>query len=282
MKRTTVCKGLILAALLLGPQAQAQVVVSFQPIYDLTARVARGGMSVERIANVGASPHHYDPTARDLVRIRGAKVAVMAGLGADSWLERYTVGSASKARVVKLGEQMTFNRLRSGNSVDPHWWLDASLMAKAASVVANELGRADPANAGRYRANAAAEARRLNALHSELKRTLKPVQGRKLVTFHNAFGYFARAYSLQVVATLTPPAGTDPTPVQMRQAVQVVRQHRLPAIFAEPQLPDRAAQAVARETGVNVFILDPEGSRGRTDYAVMMRYNRDTLLKAFR
>lgn len=270
-----------MTAALCGP-ASAQVVVSFQPLYDVTARVAKGGMGVQRIAAAGASPHHYDPTVRDLAQIQRAKVAVTAGLGADSWMERYVKSSRSNARLVRLGDQMTFNRLRSGSSTDPHWWLDASLMAQAARMIGRELGAADPAHAALYRKNAAAEAQRLLALHSELKRTLQPVRGRKLVTFHNAFGYFARAYGLEVVATLTPPAETVPTPAQMRRAVQVIRQHQVRAIFAEPQLPDRAAQAVAQETGANVFVLDPAGSRGRTDYTVMMRYNRDTLLRALR
>ena len=137
---------------LLTAQAQAQtsspsVLVSFQPLYDVVSRVAGGQGRVERLVPVGASPHTFDPTVRDVARIRDANLVVMAGLGADAWLEKYVKASGSRAVVLKLGDVMNFSRLRSGTGarapVDPHWWLDASLMAQAnAAVKAGPAGAA--------------------------------------------------------------------------------------------------------------------------------------------
>lgn len=245
-------------------------------------RVASAAADVERAAPVGSSPHNFDPTVRDVARIRSAQLAVMAGLGADAWLERYVQSSGSQARVLKLGDQMTFARLRSGRSTDPHWWLDASLMAQAARLIGQELAALDPAQADRYRAAAARESAALLALHRELQTTLKPVQGGKLVTFHNAFGYFARAYGLRVAATLAPLEGVDTSPARLAAAVTVIRTQGVRALFAEPQLPPGPARAVAAEAGVPLYFLDPEGSAATPDYTAMMRANRDTLLRALR
>ena len=271
------------AGLALGfsPASALKVIVSFQPLYDVVANVAGDKAQVERAAPIGASPHTFDPTVRDIRRIREAELAVMAGLGADVWLEKYVKASSSKARVLKLGDMLTFNRRREGGTTDPHWWLDASLMAQAARRMGQELSALDPANAAAYRANAEREAKSLNALHSELKRTLAPIRGAKLVTFHNAFGYFARAYGLEVAATLAPLHGVEPSVQSMAQAVQTIRRTGAKAVFAEPQLPPGPARTVAQEAGVPLFTLDPEGSAHHPAYADMMQANRDTLLRAF-
>lgn len=283
MRPARLSAALLLAALL--PVAGARkpnAIVSFQPLYDVVTRVAGEAATVERAAPLGASPHTFDPTVRDIVRIREADLAVMAGLGADTWLERYVRASGSRAQVLKLGDRMTFVRLRSGRGTDPHWWLDASLMAQAARTVGTQLAALDPARAATYRANAEREAERLNALHAELKRTLAPVRGGGLVTFHNAFGYFARAYGLKVVATLAPLEGVEPSARTLAGAVQTIRTARVKAVFAEPQLPPEPARTVAAEAGVPLYTLDPEGSAGSPGYAEMMRRNRDTLLQALR
>lgn len=272
---------LLLAALLPAAGAQKpRVIVSFQPLYDVVTRVAGEAANVERAAPLGASPHTFDPTVRDIVRIREADLAVLAGLGADNWLEKYVQASGGRARVLKLGDRLTFTRLRSGRGTDPHWWLDASLMGQAARTVGTALAALDPAHAAAYRANAEREAARLNSLHAELQRTLAPVRGGKLVTFHNAFGYFARAYGLQVTATLAPLEGVEPSVQSLARAVQTIRAAGVRAVFAEPQLPSGPARTVAAEAGVPLYTLDPEGSAGAPGYAEMMRRNRDTLLQA--
>ncbi|MFC6593032.1 metal ABC transporter substrate-binding protein [Deinococcus lacus] len=272
----------LLAALSVSQAGAVKVIVSFQPLYDVVTRVAGGKAQVERAAPIGASPHTFDPTLRDIRRIKEADLAVMAGLGADAWLEKYVKSSGSKARVLKLGDSMTFNRRREGNATDPHWWLDASLMAQAARRTGQELAALDPGNAATYRANAEREARALESLHAELKRTLAPVRGAKLVTFHNAFGYFARAYGLEVAATLAPVHGVEPSVQSMTRAVTTIRRTGAKAVFAEPQLPPGPARTVAREAGVPLYTLDPEGSAQNPSYAGMMRANRDTLLRAFK
>lgn len=269
-------------ALLCLSQAHAlKVIVTFQPLYDVVSRVAGDAAQVERAAPIGASPHTFDPTVRDIRRIKEADLAVMAGLGADAWMKKYVRASGSKASVLSLGDQMNFAKIKVGNATDPHWWLDVSLMASAARLIGETLAQKDPVHAALYRGNAEKEAIALMKLHTDLKSTLSPIKGGKIVTFHNAFGYFARAYGLEVAATIAPMHDVEPSVQSIANAVRIIRSAGVKAVFAEPQLPLAAAKTVATEAGVALHTLDPEGSAQAPAYTDMMRFNRDSLLTAF-
>lgn len=253
-----------------------KVVVSFQPIYDIAKRVGGKAAKVERMAPAGASPHHFDPTVRDIARIQSADVALLAGLGTDVWLAKYT------KKAFGLGEHLSFKPIRQGGQVDPHWWLDASLMSKAALKMGEVFAEKQPKNAAVFRKNAKKEAAVLMKLHHELKKDLTTIRGEKIVTFHDAFGYFARAYGLEVAATIAPLHGLEPSAKSMARAIQTLRKSGAKAVFSEPQLPKAPAETVAKEAGVKLHVLDPAGSPEAPSYAAMMRFNRDMILKALK
>lgn len=274
--------GLLLAGLCSQAQAKVNVIVSFHPLYDMVKQVAGNQADVTRAAAAGSSPHTFDPTVRDIAKIRKADLAIMAGLGADSWLEKYVKASGSDGKLLKLGNTMKFNYIRVGKEIDPHWWLDASLMAQAAEVIGKELSAIDPKNAGQYRKNAKQTAQSLLKLHQELKDSLKAVQGGKMLTFHNAFGYFARAYGLKIVGTIAPMHDISPSVKSVAKSVRIVKEKGVKAVFSEPQLPPGPARTVAKDAGVKLFVLDPAGSKDAPSYSKMMRFNRDQLLQAFK
>jgi zinc transport system substrate-binding protein/manganese/iron transport system substrate-binding protein len=285
MKRGWLISGLMLVVLMMpvvpaNPQ-HGTVLVSFLPYLELAQNVAGGRLNVRLLLTPGFSPHTFDPTPRDLVTVREMGLGIINGYGIDGWIERLARASGSTARIVKLAEILEFERIRSDGGVDPHVWLDAFVMAKAATEVGEAFSRFDPSNAAFYRRNAVVERARLNALHAELRRTLEPVRGAGLVTFHNAWAYFARAYGLRVLAAIEPWPGQEPSASHYAQIVRTIRASGAVAVFSEPQLPERAARAIAQEASVPLYTLDPEGSGLAKDYTSMMRYNRDTLLKAF-
>lgn len=274
--------GLLLASMSTQAQAKVNVIVSFHPLYDMVKQVAGSQATVERAAAAGGSPHTFDPTVRDIAKIRKADLAIMAGLGADSWLEKYVKASGGDGQVLKLGNTMKFNRLRIGEETDPHWWLDASLMAQAAKVVGQKLATLDAQNAAQYRQNAEKASQQFMKLHQELKTSLKPIQGGKMLTFHNAFGYFARAYGLKIVGTIAPMHEISPSVKSVAKSVQMIKKKGVKAVFSEPQLPAGPARTVAKDAGVKLFTLDPAGSSSAPTYTEMMLYNRDQLLKALK
>jgi ABC-type Zn uptake system ZnuABC Zn-binding protein ZnuA len=264
-------------------QAQSKrVLVSFLPYLTSTERIAGGRMIVETLLPPGASPHGYEPTPRDLVTVGRAHALILSGYGIDRWLERLYRASASRAKLFKIAEGLDFVRIGEAGMVDAHVWLDVSIMAQAATAIGEALASVDTNNAGFYRQNALRERERLLQLHQEIKAKLQPLRGQGLVVLHNAWRYFARAYGLEVVAVVRLQPERDASAREMAAVITLMRERNIKAIFTEPQLPDRAAQAIARETGTTIVMLDPEGSIETKDYFAMMRFNANNILKALR
>lgn len=292
-------KRFLFLMLALGTSAHAKmnVVVTIQPYYSIVKNIAGDKANVTRLVPVGASPEIFEPTPADMKTVSRAKVVFMNGLGLDEWLQPVIKNSGTKAKVTEFGEVLKFPPIvaeeHAGESeeaheghghegTDPHIFLDASIMALAATRAGADLAKADPANANYYQSRAKTENQKLLKLHAELKSSLKPVAGQKIVTFHGAFNYYARAYGLKVAAAIEPFPGKEPSARYVTEVVKLIRQQKVKAVFAEPQLPENAARTIAESAGAKLFVLDPEGSKLSSDYYGMMRYNRDTLLKALK
>ncbi|GGJ18596.1 periplasmic solute-binding protein [Deinococcus roseus] len=278
-----------------GAHARMSVVVTIQPYYSIIKNIAGDKASVTRLVPVGASPETFEPTPADVKTLSQAKLVFMNGLGLDEWLINVVKNSGTRAPLIEFGEVLKFKPILAAehaaetkaahdehghSGTDPHIFLDASLMALAATRAGAELARADPGNKAYYLQRAKLENQKLLKLHAELKSTLKPVMGQNIVTFHGAFQYFARAYGLKVAAAIEPFPGKEPSARYVTDVVKLIRKQKVKAVFAEPQLPETAARTIAESAGAKLFVLDPEGSKLSNDYYGMMRYNRDTLLRA--
>lgn len=291
---------LALVSLALSGAALAKpgVVVSFAPYASVVRSVAGTDATVTQLVPSGANPHAFEPRPSDVRAVANAKLVVLGGLGIDEWVSGLVRSSGTRARVVEIGERVKFDPIEGEDGgedhghdaeghdehggVDPHIWLDASIMARAATLVGEELARVDPGRAAGYRSRARAEAGRLNALHAELKRTLAPVRNEKIVTFHGAWAYWARAYGPKVAAVVEPFPGKEPSAKYVRDVVKLLRAQGARAIFAEPQLPVAPAQAIAQSAGSRLYVVAPEGDARHRDYAAMMRANAQIFLKALR
>ncbi|GEM44907.1 metal ABC transporter substrate-binding protein [Deinococcus cellulosilyticus] len=289
---------LFLIALGASAHAKTNVVVTIQPYYSIIKNIAGDRAEVTRMVPVGASPETFSPAPADIKTLSRAQLVFMNGLGLDEWLTGVIKNSGTKAKVLEFGEVLKFKPIlaeehageteeehhdeHGHEGTDPHIFLDASLMALAATRAGAELARVDPKNAAYYQQRAKAENQKLLKLHAELKSTLGQVKGQNIVTFHGAFNYFARAYGLKVAAAIEPFPGKEPSARYVTDVVKLIRSKKVKAVFAEPQLPETAAKTIAESAGVKLFVLDPEGSKLSSDYYGMMRYNRDTLLKALK
>lgn len=163
-----------------------------------------------------------------------------------------------------------------------HIWLDPRNASAMTDTMAQELMKLLPAHADLIERNAQAYQAKLAALDAELREQLADLPRRDIVTFHEAFPYFARAYDLHVVAVLALEPEESLTPQMVATLVDKVRAHGLPPLFTEPQYEDRAARAVALETGAKVYELDPvvTGDGSPTAYEDTMRKNAATLVEA--
>ncbi len=167
--------------------------------------------------------------------------------------------------------------------VNPHIWLDPVAMMSAATIIASQLIEMDEANATSYITNAGNLVAELKDLDEELKELLGPVQGAAFVPFHSAWPYFARRYNLNLVVEIEPSPGQGATPKYLAYALAEIEKAGAKAIFSEVQLSARAAEVVAEEAGIKLFLLDPIGGRAETEsYQDLLRYNANIIAEALK
>lgn len=313
MKQTlTRLTALLLALLGWGAAQDLNVVVSLHPHFDLVRQITGGAAVVTRILPLGASPHTFDPTPRDVARIADADLVIFNG-GIDEWLLELVAASGTDAEVVELLDALDFEPITgeahegeegeahtedeepgeaahdSGDDhsddhggVNPHVWTDPVLMAQAVPIFVAALSQADPDNAGIYAANGETLVASLEALHTELSELLAPVRDAPFVPFHDAWPYFVRRYGLNQVAVIEPAPGREPSPSYLAEVLGQLETTGATAIFNDVQLPARPAEVVAESAGVALYTLDPEGGGGddAETYGSFMRTNAATIAEA--
>ncbi|HRY43184.1 MAG TPA: metal ABC transporter substrate-binding protein [Thermoanaerobaculia bacterium] len=163
---------------------------------------------------------------------------------------------------------------------DPHWWLSPELAARSLGGIAEAFAAVDPIHAESYRARAREAAAELVELDGEISAKLAPVRGKRFVSAHRAWVYFADRYGLVEAASIEPVPGREPSPRELKALVTEGRQGGLGRLFTEPQFPPAAARVVANEAGLDLTLVDPIGGvPGRSTYPELMRFNADAFLR---
>lgn len=289
------------AALLFVPDARAQqpgpvppwpkrVLTTFTILQDMAQNVAGDRATVESLTKPGAGSHDYDPTPQDLVRARNADLILWNGLGLERWFERFFEGMREVPSAV-LTEGIAPVSLVEGpyeGKPNPHAWISPANATVYVENIRRALVRLDPANADTYDRNAAAytaELRRLDAPIAE-KLARIPEGSRVLVTCEGAFSHLARGYGLDEVYLWAVNSDQTGTPQQIRRVIDGVRARKVPAVFCESTVNDRARWQVARETrsrfGGTLYVdsLTPPGGPAPS-FVQLLRYNADTILRGF-
>jgi zinc/manganese transport system substrate-binding protein len=249
------------------------------------ARVISGGdVQVYDVMRAGVDPHHYEPTAADLHQITGAAVIVTNGLGLEPWFARAQRATTPKGIVVTATSGVTLR----GN--DPHVWLNPANAKIMVTNVADAMTRALPSLAPTFTANLAVYTAELEALDQEISAQVSALPNRKMVTNHDAFGYFIERYGFDYVGSVIPSfdTSTDLSTNEVRKLVSKIKAEQVRAVFSEASVPPKAARAIATEAGVKIVdgedalfgdSLGAVGSDGDT-YLKMMRHNARTIVMA--
>ena len=283
--------------------------------YSVTRRgcglitAAEDGITIRNLAapNTGCL-HDYQLSTGDMKVLNKADVFLINGAGMESYLTR-VMDTFPKLPVVDASAGITLlTEDGMGEYVDDHdheheeedaddhghhhageanahIWLDAQNAIQMVDNLADGLISAMPQYEAQIEQNRADYVSRLAALDEELKATLTAVPNKNIVTFHEAFPYFARAYGLTVAAVVNHEPGDALSPAQLAELVRTIRELNNPPLFTEPQYDDMAAQTISRETGAPIYTLDPVVTGPETDvpltyYEDRMRENMQTLLVA--
>jgi zinc/manganese transport system substrate-binding protein len=262
---------LLAAAILLGScgsdasEADGITVVATTTILgDVAGNVVGDGGTVNVLLPTGADPHEYQPSARQVAAIAEADLVVVNGLGLEEGLadvlESAESDGANILRVAPQLEPIPFGVAdRPGSaSADPHVWFDPERMTVAAELIAEELTAID--DGGEWGIRATAYAAQLVAADQEIRGLLEviPPQQRKLITNHDALGYFAARYGFDVIGVVIPGGSTlaEPSSAELTDLVSVVSAEGVPAIFAETTNPAALADAVAAEVDSGVVVVE--------------------------
>lgn len=230
-----------------------RVVTSFYPVYVAALNVTSGVEGVE-VTNL-TSPHlgclhDYQLTAGDVRKVAEADVLLANGAGMEPFLGKVAQQSPG-LRVVEVSEGIP---LLDGNS---HVWVSFDGARRQVDNIVAALGEAAPDKADAFRANAEAYKSRLAALEERMREALAPHAGTAIVTFHEAFPYFARDFNLEIVGVIEREPGAEPGARELADTIKLVRERGVKALFTEPQYSDQSARVIAAETGAGVYELDP-------------------------
>lgn len=270
-----------------GDAGTLDVVATTTVVGDLARAVAGNAADVHQLLQPNSDPHDYEPRPDDVVAAADAQVVLTSGAGLDHWMDDVVEQSGGDATVVDLGARVPVIR-RDGDEADPHWWHDPRNAEAAVLAIRDALGRADPDARATYARNAAAYVRRLRTLDRATRACVAaiPPARRTLVTDHDAFGYFADRYGLEVVGTVIPSLTTQaqPSAGDLADLARTIEREGVRTVFSEHSVNAKLAAAVARDTSARLDdslygdTLGPPGSDGAT-YLAMEAHNADAIAR---
>ena len=248
---------------------------------DIAGEVGGDDIEVVQIVPDAASPHDFQPSAQDRQKLVDADLVVYNGAGLDATIPVDEGDAPTWALTEHVPDLLPLGAGEAeeeGSSDDPHVWMDPTRVIAALPSLAAAMGDADPDHADDYKARADAYARRLEKIDAELRRrigTLPPSE-RELVTSHDALGYFADRYGLDVVATPFPATGpeAEATAAAVADVIDAVERTDTPALFSEETDDPEVLDSIASETGAVVvtdLLVEAPGSAGT--YAAMLRHD---------
>jgi zinc transport system substrate-binding protein len=254
------------------------------PLYDIAREVAGSVADVVLILPPGASPHTFEPTPAAIRSLSDAHTLLVVGHGLDDWAVRLAQG-AGVPRVVRVDVDvpLRYQPGREPAAVDPHYWLSLRNGMAIARTVAAELELLAPNRVAEIHSSLAAYLARVDAVDEQIRSLLADLPSRRIATFHDAFGYFADAYELEVAAVFQPYPGLEPGPRFVIEFQKKIRASQIRVVFSEPQLSVDAIRPLARDLGVTISMLDPLGGvPGREGYIETALFNAHQVAAALR
>ncbi len=271
-----------------GGSGGPSVVATTSQAADLARNVVGSHAEVTQILAANADPHEYEPQPSDAEALAGADLVIRSGGDVDDWLDQLIESSGSDAPVLTLSDHVRL--IDDGDGVDPHWWQNPRNAVLAVAAIRDELDRIDPAGARGYDANARRYGAQLGRLDARIAACMRrvPVAARKLVTSHDALGYYARRYGIEVIGAAIPALTTQAqaSAGETADLIDLIRAEGVSTIFPEAGVSPGLEQAIAEQAGARVGgelwadTLGPAGSAGAT-YIGSLESNTAALVSGF-
>ena len=269
----------------LHAQERVNVVASFSILGDFVRNVGGDRVNVTTLVGPNGDVHVYDPAPSDAKTIAGAKLLVINGLGLEGWLPRLLQSSGSKAPIITATKGIA--PLKIGADADPHAWQSVANAKIYVANISDALVAAEPADAEVFRANARDYLAKLDALDREVREAVAkiPPDRRKVISTHDAFGYFAAAYGIEFIAPLGVSTESEASARDIAGIITAIKREKIPAVFLENINDPRLIRRISAETGARVggtlYSDSLTGEKGDAPtYIELVRHNIKALTSA--
>ena len=240
--------------------AKINVLATTTQLGDFARNIGGERVQVTTILRPDDDPHDYDPTANDSRNAAAAQLVIKNGVGTDDWLDKIITNSGTKAPLINTSEGV---KLRAGNGSDaekqgdPHIWHSTENAKIMVANIAKGLAQVDPAGKDYYQSQLTAYQKQLDDLKTQINQVFAPipVEKRKLVTNHDAFGYFTDEFQITVVGSVIPgfSDAAQPTPQEINELIKNIKDNNVKVLFTETTINPKIAEQVARTAGVKIF-----------------------------
>jgi zinc transport system substrate-binding protein len=289
------------------------VTTSIYPIADMVQQVGGDYVDVTFVIPPGASPHTFEPRPSLVKKFSSARMFFMVGAGLEFWAEKFVSLARPGLTTVVLSDGVSlihtaghyheheakhqlenkteYHHAESGISgreskvANPHIWLNPLIAKSMVNKITAVLCDVDHPHIKYYKHRSRNFLEKIDQLDRLIKDRVANFKIKKYVSFHASWVYFARRYGLESAGVIEAAPGRNPTPIQIKNIVDMIKKYHIRAVFAEPQLNPRAAEVIAREAEVKVLLLDPLGGPnliGRNTYIDLMKYNLNVMQEAMK
>ena len=281
------------------------VIASIYPVADMVQQVGGDHVDVTFVLPAGASPHTFEPKPSLVKKVASARIFFRIGAGLEFWAEKFIELAGPGLTTIVLSEGVSLIHTAGHHHEDktehyhagagtsdiessianPHIWLDPAIAKSMVNKITAVLCEVDHQHLTYYKQRGQNYLNDIDKLDRLIKVKVANFNIKKYVSFHASWVYFARHYGLEPVGIIEAAPGRNPTPIQIKNIVAMIKRDQIRAVFAEPQLNSRAAEIIAREAEVNVLLLDPLGGpnlKGRNTYIDLIKYNLNVMQEAMK
>ena len=269
------------------------IVTSFYPMYISTLNIVKDIPNVE-VLNMTTPQtgclHDYSLSTKDLKTLSNADILIINGAGMESFLDD-VIDEYSDLKIIEASNGISLiedtDHDEHEHDVNPHVWVSISKNIEEVSNIAKELSAFDPNHASEYEANADAYIAKLENLRTEMHAALDNVNNKDIITFHEAFPYFAEEFNLNIAGVIEVEPDSEPSAKEVENIISIINEKNIKALFTEPQYSSKIADTIAKETGASIYTLDPivtgdANEDAYDDYIVKMQENLNTLKEALK
>ena len=278
------------------------IVTSFYPMYISTLNIVKDIPNVE-VLNMTTSQtgclHDYSLSTKDLKTLSNADILIINGAGMESFLVD-VIDEYSDLKIIEASKGIDLiedtehddhtedhDHEDHDHDVNPHVWVSISKNIEEVSNIAEELSSLDPNHANEYQDNANEYIAKLENLKTEMHSTLDNIAHKDIITFHEAFPYFAEEFGLNIVCVIEIEPDSEPSAKEVENIISIINEKNIKALFTEPQYSSKIADTIAKETGASIYTLDPivtgdSNEKAYNDYIIKMQENLNTLKEALK